>query len=517
MLRRVMIENGWIEGLPAADPRIISFKGIPFAKPPVGSLRFHAPQPASNWVGVWKTYSFAPISMQNFHVMNKYDIYTREWNVDPEIPMSEDCLYLNVWTPAKKSDEKLPVFVWYFGGAFQVGNTAEMEFDGERFARRGIIFVSINYRVNVFGFLCHPEITAENPDQPANFGLLDQQLGTQWVKRNIASFGGDPDNITIGGQSAGGESVLQQIASEQNTGLFQKAIIQSGVLLNTYEELFKTMTLAQAEQNGVEFFDFLGVKSLKEARALDASYLIQRWGEYGDFLTNMQLWGPVLDSKFMKEDPMKLFYEGKRQSVSILLGQTRDEFRACLEAKDKEEIIQKAKQIYGKKSDEFLRLIGWPEASFEDLKKATEISSIEYGIRALCERQEELNSDLKNYYYEFDAEIPGWDHPGSFHSSELWFTFETLAKCWRPFTGKHYDLARHMCNYWSNFIRSGDPNGMDSTGDVMPEWKPYTKAQPNKMLFSNTSQPMVCQASSYMSFLLRCYFEQYVNYSDIVS
>ena len=229
MLRRVKIENGIVEGLPAADPRITSFKGIPFAAPSVGENRWRAPQPAKNWDGVLKAYAFAPISMQATPGLNKNDIYTREWMVDPEIPMSEDCLYLNVWTPAKSPDEKLPVYVWFFGGGLQVGHPAEMEFDGERIARRGIVVVTVNYRLNVFGFLCHPEITAEAPDAPANFGNLDQQFGICWVKRNIAVFGGDPDNITIGGQSAGGGSVMSQLTAANEEGLFQKVIIQSGI------------------------------------------------------------------------------------------------------------------------------------------------------------------------------------------------------------------------------------------------------------------------------------------------
>lgn len=508
MLRHVETKNGWVEGLPAADPRITSFKGIPFAAPPVGPLRFHAPQPASNWVGTRKAYTFAPISIQPVPGLDEDNIYTREWNVDPEIPMKEDCLYLNIWTPAKRADEKLPVFVWYFGGGYQVGNTAEMEFDGERFARRGVIFVSVNYRVNVFGFLCHPEITAENPEQPANFGLLDQQLGTRWIKDNITAFGGDPDNITIGGQSAGGGSTMLQVTSEQNKGLFQRAILQSGVFLHPYAEFFPRRTLSQAEKIGTEFFDFMGVKSLAEARALEVSYIMHKWSEYGGFPTSLQTWGPVEDDHFLQGEPMKLFFEGKRQPVPLLLGHTRDEFRASLSVHSKEEFLQKAEELCGEDADQFLKLVGWPEATLQELQDATDISSLEYAIRVICEREEELNTGLKNFYYEFNPDIPGWDHPGSFHSSELWFTFETLAKCWRPFTGKHYDLARQMCNYWTNFIKTGDPNGIDSTGEPMPEWKPYSKAEPNKMLFTDASHPEVCPASPYLSLLLRCYFNR---------
>ena len=158
MLRQTKVENGEVRGLPGTNPRITVYKGIPFAAPPVGENRWRAPQSAKNWEGVLDAYKFGPISVQDTPGIGD-DIYCRDWHVDPEIPMGEDCLYLNVWTPAKKTDEKLPVLIWYFGGGFQWGYTAEMEFDGEQLAKRGIIVVSINYRLQCFGFLSHPEIT----------------------------------------------------------------------------------------------------------------------------------------------------------------------------------------------------------------------------------------------------------------------------------------------------------------------------------------------------------------------
>ena len=218
-----------MRGLPAADNRITSFKGIPFAAPPVGKNRWRAPQPAENWEGIRDAFEFGPIGIQDTPGLGT-DIYCREWHVDPEIPMSEDCLYLNVWTPAKSTDEKLPVLVWFFGGGLQWGYPSEMEFDGERLARRGIIVVSVNYRLASLGFLCHPEITKENPDAPANFGHLDQQAGMFWVKRNIANFGGDPDNISTGGQSAGGGSVLAQLQNPKNFDVIKSAAIFSGII-----------------------------------------------------------------------------------------------------------------------------------------------------------------------------------------------------------------------------------------------------------------------------------------------
>lgn len=233
MLREVRTENGLVRGIEAADPRITAFKGIPFAAPPIGDNRWRAPQPAANWDGVKECYRFAPIPFQNQPGVGT-DIYCREWHVDPDIAMSEDCLYLNVWTGAKSADEKRPVVVWFFGGGFQWGYPAEMEFDGERVARRNVVVVTVGYRLNVFGFLAHPQLTKEQPDAPTNFGLLDQQAGVKWVKRNIAAFGGDPDNITIAGQSAGGGSVMAQVTNPANKGLFSKAIVQSGIINNPY-------------------------------------------------------------------------------------------------------------------------------------------------------------------------------------------------------------------------------------------------------------------------------------------
>ncbi|MCX7658307.1 MAG: carboxylesterase family protein, partial [Oscillospiraceae bacterium] len=309
MLRIVKVENGMVQGLPAADPRITSFKGIPFAAPPVGENRWRAPQPAKDWDGILKAYEFAPISMQAPTVIDVNNIYTREWAVDPDIAMDEDCLYLNVWTPANSPDEKLPVYVWFFGGGLQVGHTAEMEFDGERIARRGIVVVTVNYRLNVFGFLCHPEITAEAPEAPANFGHLDQQAGVRWVKRNIAAFGGDPENITIGGQSAGGGSVLSQLTSPQNEGLFQKAIIQSGIFTPLYKgnpAPGMRLNLAGAEKEGEKFFDFLGVSSLEEARQLDAVYIRDKALQYNRF------WGTVEDDVFCVGNAFELFIQNQR-------------------------------------------------------------------------------------------------------------------------------------------------------------------------------------------------------------
>ncbi|MEK3876833.1 carboxylesterase/lipase family protein [Paenibacillus sp. FSL M7-0420] len=505
MLRLVNVENGTVKGLPAADPRITSFKGIPFAAPPVGENRWRAPQPAEDWEGVLQAHEFAPVSMQVRQELDDNNIYTREWAVEPDIAMSEDCLYLNVWTPAKQADEKLPVYVWYFGGGLQVGHPAEMEFDGERIARRGIVVVTINYRLNIFGFLCHPEITVESPEAPANFGNLDQQAATRWVKRNIAAFGGDPDNITIGGQSAGGGSVMSQLTSPQNEGLFQRAIVESGIFTDLYPgTLLPPLrgTLQEAEQDGIEFFNYLGVSSLAEARKLDAVYLRDKAVALGGF------WGTVADQKFQVGNPFDLFVQNRRLKVPIMLGHTSSEFFSTPNVQSYGELKQLAADMFGEDAETFLKLSGARPDAVQEAAERAAVSGVEYAIRIAGQANADTGSETPLYYYNFDAEIPGWDNPGTFHSVDLWFFFETLAKCWRPFVGKHYDLARQMCNYTAHFIRTGDPNGQDSTGEALPRWEPYTPEAPYGMLFADKAEFSREQPGEIMNFLVQQYFKK---------
>jgi len=498
MLRKVTVENGIVEGLPAADPRITAFKGIPFAAPPVGKNRWRAPQPAEDWEGVRQCYKFAPISVQHVPGLDLENLYSREWNVDPEIPMDEDCLYLNVWTPAKKADEKLPVFVWYFGGGLREGNTQEMEFDGERLARRGLIVVTINYRLNAFGFLCHPEITAEAPDAPANFGYLDQRFGTMWVKRNIAAFGGDPENITIGGQSAGGGSTMAQVASPMNKGLFQRAIVDSGLELMPYPPgMFGPLrTLAEGEAIGEKFFEILGVKTLDEARALDAFFIRDRMEENGmNFPT-------VKDDLFITGASNELFMKNEVNMVPILCGHTSTEFPSTPHAKTFDELKAYAEKAFGANAEEFLALITAKSGSFQETMYNARMQHLEFSCRMLARAKKNTGDDHPMYYWVFDPEIPGWDNPGTFHSCDLWFFFENFWKCWRPYTGKHYDLARQMCNYWANFIKTGDPNGKDADGTDMPLWKPYTSDKPCRMIFGDTAYTEEKGPSELLTFLM---------------
>ncbi|SFB93737.1 carboxylesterase family protein [Butyrivibrio sp. YAB3001] len=419
MLRETTVENGKVRGLAATDPRVTVYRSIPFAAPPVGKNRWRAPQPCENWDGVLDAKDFAPISVQDRPGMGT-DIYCREWHVDNKIEMNEDCLYLNIWTPAKEPDENLPVLVWFFGGGFQWGYTAEMEFNGEQLAKRGIVVVSVNYRLNCFGYLAHPEITKEASDAPSNFGLLDQQAGLNWVYRNIKAFGGNPDQITIAGQSAGGASVMQQLANKKNRNLIKGAAVFSGIirLENADADIFRPLNLSQAEELGKEFFESLGVSSLEEARALSQEEV---FSGYNKFIQNHPRMYPIQDGQFCTGDPVEQFVKRECADVPVIAGNTTDEFSA---------------------------------AGVNMVEK-----SVKYAFTEAHKNEPSQNF----YYYRFDPDIPGDGHPGdsypgTFHSCDLWFFFNSIDKCARPYTGRHFDLARQMCNYFANFIKTGNPN-----------------------------------------------------------
>ena len=480
MIRIAKTENGLVKGLPAADPRITSFKGIPFAAPPVGENRWRAPQMCENWEGIRNAFEFAPISVQDTPALGD-DIYCREWHVDPDVPMGEDCLYLNVWTGAKSENEKLPVLVWYFGGALQWGYTSEMEFDGERIARRGVVVVSVNYRLGVFGFLAHEDLTREQSDAPTNFGNLDQQAGLKWVIRNIAAFGGDPENITIAGQSAGGGSVMSQLTSPLNKGLFQRAVVMSGAIRSAYDDnpLMIPKTLKEAEAYGKDFLNYLGVETIEEARKLDAYYIREKYAQYR--ITHGMV-GTVKDDRFCVGDPVSLFLQGKHIGVPVMAGNTADEFPHGIAAESEEALREKAVEFFGEYAEEFMK---YPCVLQKDANGTyAVINDIEYSVKAMALKNNVNMGKNEVYYYRFEPDIPGFDNPGTFHSVDLWFFFETLAKCWRPFVGRHYDLARQMCNYLCHFVKTGNPNGTDADGSDLPEWKPYSEEEAFEMLFT---------------------------------
>jgi len=477
MLRMTKTENGLVKGFPGTDARITVYKGIPFAADTSGENRWRPPQPAQSWEGIRECYDFGPIAMQRVPGRDPNAFYSKEWHVDPEVPMGEDALMVNIWTPARKADEKLPVMVWIHGGGLQEGYAHEMEFDGERIASRGVVLASIGYRLNVFGLLCHPEITSENPEAPANFAFQDQKAGIEWVKRNIAYFGGDPDNITIFGQSAGGFSVVAQMCSPKTKGLFQKAIVESiGGMDIVYPSSrpMPTKTLAEAEQEGIEFFEKLGVKSLAEARALDAQYIEDKFNECGYF------WGAVVDGKYLTKTTNESILSNEVHDVAFMVGNTTAEFLlGPSEGETPEAFVERTMGEYAEEYLDICRRTGQP------LEKAVVVGQMDLGNKLMCSVC--AGQGRKVYSYLFGPTIPG-DDAGPFHSSDLWFQFETLMKCWRPFKGYHFDLARRICNYWTNFAKNGDPNGPDADGTPMPVWRPYTTEAPHSIQLFDTIQ-----------------------------
>ena len=445
MLRLTEVENGKIRGIAGTNPRITVFKGVPYAAPPVGENRWKAPQPYVNWQGIYEAKEYAPIAFQDTPGIGT-DVYCREWHVDSDILMSEDCLYLNIWTPAVEKDEKLPVLVWYHGGAFQWGYTSEMEFDGEAIAKRGVVVVTVGYRLGVFSCLAHKELTKESPDAPSNFGLLDQKAALHWVHRNIAAFGGDPDNIKIAGQSAGGASVMQQLVCEDNRDIIKGAAVFSGIieLDNDEDDIFTPLPLSEAEDLGKKFIISLGLSGIEGARKLSAKELLDG---YNSFVQDNQMMFPVIDGVFIKEDAKEAFIKGECPDVPIIAGNTVDEF-----------------------------------------KEGT-VNMVEKSVKKVLLEGKKNHPSGDFYYYRFGPDIPGdgaedEPYPGCFHSVDLWFFFETLGKSHRAYEGRHYDLAAQMCDYFTNFVKTGNPNGTGKDGNELPVWGTYTAEVPNEMEFT---------------------------------
>lgn len=410
------------------------FKGVPYSKPPVSNLRWKAPQEVEAWDGVYEANTFPNASMQEVLANSLYD---KEFYSNPEFifEKSEDSLYLNIWTPAESTYEKLPVAIWIHGGAFCGGNGSELEFDGEAYCNRGVILVTINYRLNIFGFLAHPWLSAENElGISGNYGILDQISAIKWVYNNIEAFGGDCTNITIFGQSAGAMSVQTLVATDLTENMISKAIMQSG---GGYDNGLSRndMTLKYAEQLGKEITDISGIKSLEEFRAMSEKEVLAVFSKAFPIIFAKEktlFMMPVMDGHVLKEGYDLLINEKKVKNIPYILGSTKD--------------------------DIFVNL--------EDVKKGIP-SRLYNGCIAWSKR---LDSPERKptYVYEFRRNLPG-DEAGAFHSAELWYMFGTMKRCWRPWEEHDYKLSNLMLEYWTNFMKNGNPNR-----DGIEEWKPCT-------------------------------------------
>jgi para-nitrobenzyl esterase len=464
---KVKVEDGWISGGANSTGDVHFFKGIPFAAPPVGVLRWRAPQPAVPWNGVRDCTKFGASPMQNKPV--PFYMWVEEYLI-PEKPISEDCLYLNVWTAARTVKERRPVLVFIYGGAFTSGGGNVPIYDGEAMAKKGVVFVTANYRVGIFGFFSHPELTRESGHGASgNYALMDQIAALKWIRSNIAAFGGDPDNITIAGQSAGSMSVNCLVASPLARGLFQRAIAESGANFGR-----DNVTLAAAEAEGQKLAQKLGAgswgaassgaASLDSLRAIPAEELQQK---------GQGRWGPVVDGYVLPEAIADIFLEKKSNPVDLLTGWNQDEGFIFGPSQKADIYKQDIMKQYGSDADAVLKYYPAEDDSVAAVSQVYLSRDIVFGRQNYAWAVIASGLGEKVYVYRFVRKpptSPGGRNWGAFHTGEVPYAYDNLKFVKRPFEPADYNLAEEMSSYLVNFARTGDPNGAG-----LPKWEPFSR------------------------------------------
>jgi para-nitrobenzyl esterase len=452
----VAVDGGAVSGKWVANAHVRAYLGIPFAAPPVGELRWKPPQPVAPWQGVRAATEFGPQCLQpGATPKSVYFEYS-----GGDLPMSEDCLSLNIWAPADAKG-RLPVMVWIYGGGFQVGAASRPVFNGTRLAERGVIVVSINYRVGVLGFFAQPALTAESPQHASgNYGLLDQVAGLQWVKRNIAAFGGNSDNVSIFGQSAGASSVAHLMASPLARGLFQRAIAESDAFPA------KMASLAEAEAEGTALAGKLGASSLAELRAKSGQ----------EILDSKATARPIVDGWFLPADTYTLFRDGKEAPVPFLTGWNRNEGATFAHAASLATYRKSVEDKFTKDAERVFKL--YPAIDDVTARQASKnvFRDATFAWGTWTSARLHARHGQPAYLYFFDhpqplgaqqtyEEVDTPDKLGTFHSSEYPYVFGTLDVLSRDWTAADLALSAELQAYWTNFARSGDPNGSG-----LPTW-----------------------------------------------
>lgn len=463
----VRVEEGLLQGINANGLTV--YKGIPFAAPPIGDLRWRAPQPAKKWEGIKQADKFAAAPMQGGN---------------PASGKSEDCLYLNIWTPAESEKEKIPVLVWIYGGGFSFGSTSDPVHNGEHLARKGVVLVSIAYRVGQLGFLAHPELSAENPNGVSgNYGLLDMIAGLKWIQKNIAAFGGDPDKVTIFGESAGGIAVSMLCASPLAKGLFHGAISQSGGSFGpTRPTTFpgeNMKTLKQAHEAGLGFAQQVGVSSIAEMRNIEAEKLPSGMGMGGAW--------PIVDGYVIPDDQFKLYEAGRYNDVPILVGYNSDEGASFSREKTPGEYFAGVRLRYGKFSDDLIK--AYPAGETTVPKTARDLArDAAFGWQTWSwARLQSRTGKSKVYYYYFDQhpdypkDSPRYGY-GSPHGQDVAYVFMHLDPSNPQTTESDLEISEAMGTYWTNFAKHGHPNG-----EGVPNWPVFSEANPVVMYLGPTA------------------------------
>jgi para-nitrobenzyl esterase len=467
---QVTVAQGALRGAMNADKTVRIFRGVPFAEPPLGDLRWKVPQPPSRWPGVRAADNFGSACLQT-NVFG--DIYFRD--AQP----SEDCLNLDIWVPVKHRGKKLGVLVWYYGGGFVAGSASEPRYDGEHLAQKGIIVVNANYRLGVFGFYSYPELTKESGyNASGNYGFLDQVAALKWVVANIAAFGGDPHNITIGGESAGSFSVSALMASPLSKDLFQRALGESGAFFSSPSSAgtIPLRPLSSAEQSGVKFASSLGAHSLAELRAKPAKDLLQAAAKPG------QGFGPIIDGYFLTSDVVGIYARGQQSHVPLLAGWNADEGKMFVLFNPKKPTAksfgEQAEKRFGGHAAEFLKL--YPNTTDEEaIASAEALAGDDFTGFATWKWLDMQRKTGGQAVYQFHFEATPATKPGAMigpvpasevgsrHAGEIEYVFDTLksAQPDLPWTPEDYALADVMSSYWVNFVSTGNPNGKG-----LPRW-----------------------------------------------
>ncbi|NJB85334.1 para-nitrobenzyl esterase [Lewinella marina] len=449
------VANGVLEGHYSTRTGVQRYLGIPFAAPPVGDLRWRPPQPAADWEGVRPAKEFGPRPVQRY-------IYDDMRFRSPEV--SEDCLYLNVWTPAKKGESGLPVLVYFYGGGFSAGSGDEGRYDGERLAQEGVVVVTPNYRLNVFGFLAHPELTAESArGSSGNYGLLDQAAALQWVRDNIAAFGGDPQRITIAGESAGSMSVSLQMVSPLSRDLLAGAVGQSGAAVNPQRPV---PPLAEGEEWGKKFLEATGYSAIAELRKAPTRDIYEAY-VYGN------LGGPpvVVDGHFITEEPTVTFRNRKQAQIPLMAGWTSTERPWGQFPTTPEAYRKMVAEQYPGNADELVKYYPADRPSLSAIELVSDMWIV-LGTWNWADLQRRY-SDQPVYRYRFDqirpplkGETRQQEPPGAAHATDIEYFLDNLELSdqysWEE---DDHAAAATMLTYLANFVKSGNPNG-----ENLPEW-----------------------------------------------